>query len=229
MLLLLSLSSTLLLSGCRRKPVDPVQPQTETETQKMTETETEKTTEKVTEKVTEKQTEKVTEKQTEKPAAKPATEKQTDKKQPTSTKTTVAPSQPVNPSPNGGGATNTCPYCCGSFSTVPGADGVSEYTSHVGAEEAYIEYTKSQGTYTDPNAGATTPSNQYGGTATAQCPYCWGWYSTDSTYGYSEYSQHLAAEEANSYQQSTVEYTQCPYCGLWIDPYSYQDHITYGY
>ncbi len=226
-LFLLSLSSVLLLSGCRRKPVEQTEQQTEkqteTETEKVTETEkqTEKETEteKQTQKQTERQTQKSTEKQTEKPAA-------TQNKQTESNKKTVTPTNPTTPSAAGTGG--QCPYCYGTFDA-------SEYAEHVAAEEAYIEYMKSQGVYMEtapaqtPNNGYDTGNNTGYDTGSAQCPYCYGFFSTDSTYGYSEYSQHLAAEEANSYQDSAVEYTQCPYCGLWIDPYSYQDHITYGY
>lgn len=214
LLLLLSLSSVVLFSGCRRKPIEQIEIITETESESETEIETETESETETEAETKKA--KNTKKQTTQ-KEKTKTEKETDKK-------TVTPSTPANPS---GTTSDMCPYCFGTFSTIPNGDGSSEYSEHVAAEEAYIEYMKSQGLYTDPSPSANT--NNYNNAGSAQCTYCWGWFSTDSTYGYSEYSQHMAMEEANAYQQNQIQYTQCPYCGLYIDPVSYQDHVTYGY
>lgn len=228
--LLLSLSSMFLLSGCRRKPIEEIQMMTEVITE--TETATEKLTEAATEKKVKKdkkqaetavQTEVQTEAQTEKKAntqkrkANKQTEKSTESE---SAKSTVKPSTPA-PSQGISGDSDICPYCGGSFSTYIGESGSSEYSEHVGQEEAYISYMNGQGGYTGQSDAGTAS----GGAGTSQCPYCWQWFDNDNTWGYSEYQLHIQAEEAG--QQ--VEYNPCPYCGLWLEPGTLNDHIANGY
>lgn len=99
--------------------------------------------------------------------------------------------------------------------------------------------TQAQTQAAETNAPATEASSQ-------QCPYCYGWYSTASTGdGSSEYSSHVAQEEAyiasqsgydpNSYyiDNNGGQYAQCEYCFQWFSTaadasgYSpYADHVA---
>lgn len=206
-LLLFSFCCTVCFSGCRRKP-------TETETQ--SETETQKQTETIKQTETEKQTE--TKKQTE-------TQKQSETKKATVTPNTVAPqtnateqTQATEP------ASQQCPYCGNWYYIATYADGTSDYSLHVAAEE------QAQQSVPDDY----DPSQYYtgnDGTEYAQCEYCYQWFSTaQDASGYSPYADHVAAESAYAaMQQPQEEYVQCPVCGNWVTPTEYQDHVTYGY
>lgn len=246
LLLLAVLCLSIGLSGCRRKPI-------ETETQKETaasETQTEKDA--GTEKQSESKTEKTTESGTKK------TPQSTAQKHTTVTPSSITPkpssSPQKSPSPSPKGQTQTCPYCAGSFSTVTGADGSSEYSSHVAQEEAYIRAIggdpatyqsgvpsstpdSSQGNGSGGQTGGTTGNGDWSGYQTgddgtlyAQCPYCFQWFSdtADST-GYSPYAQHVAAETAYLNQQGGEEYVQCPICGNWVTQSDYQVHQANGW
>lgn len=249
-LLLAVLCLSVGLSGCRRKPIET---ETQEETASETQTEKSKTTE--TEKQSEDQTEAGTKKTT----------SNTAKKTTTVTPSSIAanpvaspkPSSSAKPSPSPKPAAQTqtqvCPYCAGSFSTVAGADGSSEYSSHVAQEEAYIRaiggdpatyQSGSQNSGTDGSQGGSSDNQGSGtdggwsgdyevgsdGSLYAQCPYCFQWFSdtADST-GYSPYAQHVAAEAAYYNQQSNEEYVQCPICGNWVTQSEYQVHQTNGW
>lgn len=208
LMFLLAISSSLLLSGCRRKPVE-------------TEVVTEKQTEKLTER--ESETEKITEKQTEKKTS--ASSSQTKK-------TSVQPNENVNKQ-NTSAADNSpkqaCPYCYQNFSTKTDADGTSEYSRHYAQEKAYADlYGIQPGGATSDDT--TTDNSSSGSSDYAQCPYCYQWFSTTpDTSGYSPYGEHEAAEAAYNATSSTQQYQECPYCGLWLDSNTYLDHITNGY
>ncbi|MDO5539761.1 MAG: hypothetical protein Q4F83_06770 [Eubacteriales bacterium] len=193
-LLLVSFCCMACFSGCRRKPV-------ETETQSETETQTQPETIKQTE--TQKQSE--TKKATVTPNSVTA---QTDA--PTQTQTTEPASQ-------------QCPYCGNWYYIATYADGTSDYSIHVAAEE------QAQQSVPDDY----DPSQYYtgnDGTEYAQCEYCYQWFSTaQDANGYSPYADHVAAESAYAAMQQQEEYVQCPVCGNWVTASEYQDHVTYGY
>lgn len=237
--LLIAISSTFLLTGCRRQPVET---ESETQSETLTEKATEKQTEKQAEKVTEKATKKQTEKQTETASASKKTDQSTQK-------TSVAPSE-TNPTEQGGSSdsssTQICPYCYQSFSTVQNADGTSEYSTHYAQEKAYADMYGIQpssdasdsgddiNTDSDSSSGSDdssySNSDYNSGYASDQCPYCGQWFSTaPDESGYSPYGEHLAAESAYSAAsaaQQGQQYQECPYCGQWLDPATYQDHVT---
>lgn len=92
-----------------------------------------------------------------------------------------------------------------------------------------------------------TTAPQTEASAPAQCPYCGGWFSTagQETSGTSEYSSHVAQEEAyiasqngydsSQYQTSSdgTQYAQCQYCFQWFSTtpdasgYSpYSEHVA---
>ena len=92
-----------------------------------------------------------------------------------------------------------------------------------------------------------TEAPQTEASAPAQCPYCGGWFSTagQETAGTSEYSSHVAQEEAyiasqNGYDPSQyqtandgTQYAQCQYCFQWFSTtpdasgYSpYSEHVA---
>ena len=226
LLFLLAFSLTLLLSGCRRTPIET---ETEVQTETETETETEKQTEKKkeTEKETEKQTEKQTTKQTEKTTVSPNT-----------SNSAVTPQTNQNTDTN---ATSMCPYCYNYFSTQTGADGSSVYSSHVAQEEAYLisiggtpitgsSGTGSSGSGDNNSSDSDTSYSDTNNGGYAQCEYCFQWFSTDpGVSGYSPYSEHVAAEAAYSAQSYEQDYYQCPNCGNWVTYTEYQYHISGGY
>ena len=249
--LLIAISSTFLLTGCRRQPVET---ESETQSETLTEKVTEKQTEKVTEKATEKQTEKQTKKQTEAASASKKTDQSTQK-------TSVAPSETNSTEQSvssDSSSTQICPYCYQSFSTVQNADGTSEYSTHYAQEKAYADMygiqpsgdvsddtaasdnsnTSDSGddsnTASDSSSGSDdnsySNSDSTSGYASDQCPYCGQWFSTaPDESGYSPYGEHLAAESAYaaaSAAQQGQQYQECPYCGQWLDPITYQDHVT---
>ncbi len=204
LLWLIALCLVLTLAGCRRKPIE-----TESETQ----SETEKATEKLTEWETE--TTKLTQ---------PATERQSETKKETAKKTTKKTSvTPSTTKQTEAVATQMCPYCGNSFSTVAGADGSSPYSTHVAQEEAYIN---------SQQGGEDTPGYQTGsdGNLYAQCPYCYQWFlDVADESGYSPYADHVAAESAYANQEAEEDYVQCPNCGNWVTPEEYQQHISNGW
>ena len=181
LMLLLAVSSTLLLSGCRRKPV-ATETETETETQTETETETE--------------TEKITEKQTERKTAASSTKKPSTSQ--TEKKTSVQPNE-TNTNKNNtsanSSATQTCPYCYQSFSTTPDSDGSSEYSRHYAQEKAYADMYGIQPDDTSSDSTSSDSSSSSGSSDSyAQCPYCYQWFSTTpDASGYSPYGEHEAA------------------------------------
>lgn len=213
--LLLTLSCTLVFSGCRRKPVE-----TEPETQKQTETESE-TKQTETEKETE--TQKATTKQTE---TQKATTKQTE------AKTTVTPSQAQTTAPQTetqqteAPATAQCPYCGYWYYTSTYQDGTSDYSIHVASEEAAIQASTDASSYDSSDYYTGTDGTQY-----AQCQYCFQWFSTAAdASGYSPYSEHVAQESAYAAQMGyEAEYVQCPNCGNWVTPSEYNEHIANGW
>lgn len=213
MLLLLALCCIAGFSGCRRAPAET---ETSSETVKETTSETEKVTE--------------TQKQT--------TEKQTETQQQTVKKTSVTPSTQTpqtaaseTQAQTTESATQQCPYCYSWFSTTLQADGTSEYSTHVAAEESYLQSIQSStnaadNSYTDDyNYQTGADGNLY-----AQCPYCFQWFSdTADAGGYSQYADHVAAEAAYAAQIAGEDLVQCPNCGNWVTPEEYQDHINNGW
>lgn len=211
-LLLIMVCCTLVLPGCRRKPIE-----TESETETQSETVTEKKTEKPTEKKTEKQSE--TQRQTNKrTTVTPNSTAQTPQ-----SNTQVSETQPSETqAPQTNAASQQCPYCYGWFSTASLEDGSSEYSNHVAQEEAYIA---SQGGYDSSSYYTDGSGVQY-----AQCEYCFQWFSTAAdASGYSPYSDHVAAEAAYAAQIANAEYVQCPNCGNWVTQSEYNDHINNGW
>ncbi|MDO4523396.1 MAG: hypothetical protein Q4B57_09670 [Eubacteriales bacterium] len=211
-ILLLALTVSLALSGCRRRPIE-TEAQTETETISETETETKKETE--TEKETVKQTEK---KASSKTTVAPKTTTQTLPQSPITTSQTP---QSETTAQTEAPASSQCPYCGQWFSSAITADGSSEYSNHVyyeqnaGDDSAY----DSSGYYTGSDGA------QY-----AQCPYCFQSFSTAADEsGYSPYSEHVAQESAYAATLDDGTYTQCPYCGLWLGSDDYADHIANGW
>lgn len=206
-MLLFAACFTACFSGCRRKPVET---ETQSETESQTQSETSKATETQQQSETKKQAE--TQKQSEK-------KKQTTVKTPTvsvpQTQTTEAVQTPTTEPPS-----QQCPYCGNWYYTSLYADGTSDYSNHVAAEEQ--------------NAFNDSDSTQYytgdDGTEYAQCPYCFQWFSTlPDASGYTPYGEHIAAESAYAAQQAQEEYYQCPNCGNWVTASEYQDHITNGW
>lgn len=215
-LLLIMVCCTLVLPGCRRKPIE-----TESETETQSETVTEKKTEKLTEKATEKQseTQQQTTKRTTVTPNSTAQTPQTD----TQAATTASETQPSETqAPQTDAASQQCPYCYNWFSTASLEDGSSEYSSHVAQEEAYIA---SQGGYDSSSYYTDGSGVQY-----AQCEYCFQWFSTAAdASGYSPYADHIAAETAYAMQNNNEEYVQCPNCGNWVTQSEYNDHIANGW
>lgn len=214
-LLLLMLSCTLTLSGCRRKPIETeMQTESETQSETLSEKETEKETQKTTKAQTEPETEKETQKQTSKVTVSP-TQPQTQKQSETQAQTQDQSS-------------SQCQYCGGWFYTTPNADGTSDYSNHVAQEEAYIA---SIGGTTNSGSDSSQYYTDNSGSQYAQCQYCFQWFSTASdANGYSEYSQHVAAEAAYAASMGmTAEYVQCPNCGAWVTPSEYDTHIANGW
>lgn len=215
MLLLLALCCLVGFSGCRRAPAET---ETSSETVKETTSETAKVTE--------------TQKQT--------TEKQTETQQQTVKKTSVTPSTQTPQTQTAASETQAqttenaaqqCPYCYNWFSTTLQADGTSEYSTHVAAEESYLQSIQSStnaadDSYTDDyNYQTGADGNLY-----AQCPYCFQWFpDTTNAGGYSQYADHVAAEVAYAAQIAGEDLVQCPNCGNWVTPEEYQDHINNGW
>lgn len=215
-LLLLMLSCTLTLSGCRRKPIETeMQTESETQSETLSEKETEKETQKTTKTQTE-PTEKETQKQTSKVTVSP-TQPQTQKQSETQAQTQAQEQ-----------SSSQCQYCGGWFYTTPNADGTSDYSNHVAQEEAYIA---SIGGTTNSGSDSSQYYTDNSGSQYAQCQYCFQWFSTASdANGYSEYSQHVAAEAAYAASMGmTAEYVQCPNCGAWVTPSEYDTHIANGW
>ncbi len=206
--LLLTLSCTLIFSGCRRKPIET---EKETETETETQTETESETAKQTEKETEKETTKQTEKKTTVAAQTQTTVTAQTNAVQTETQQTEAPSS------------SQCPYCGNWFYTTVGEDGTSDYSRHIAAEEADAEDISAydESTYSTGTDGVTY----------AQCQYCFQWFSTvPDESGYSPYNQHVAQESAYAAQMGyDAEYVQCPYCGNWVTSSEYDVHIANGW
>lgn len=223
-ILMLTLCLSLSLFGCRRKA-------RETESETQTETVTEKKTEKETEKETQKSTTKTTEKTTEKKTS--ASSKNTSGTE----KTTVKPSTVT---PNTSGSSNSaayptqqCPYCYQQISTAPNGDGTTVYSVHVAQEKSWAD------TYGYGNTPATEPqqssTNSNTGDDSAQCPYCYQWFSvSDGTY-----ASHVASEAntantgasttPNTEGSGTVEYIQCPNCGnVYPSGNAYNNHVCAG-
>ncbi|MDO4345619.1 MAG: hypothetical protein Q4C50_12555, partial [Eubacteriales bacterium] len=119
-----------------------------------------------------------------------------------------------------------CPYCGTWYYTTPYADGTSDYSIHVAAEEQAAQASQDalNGIYT------TDYQTTADGSLYAQCPYCFQWFSdmADQS-GYSPYAQHVAAESAYAAQIANEEYVQCPYCGNWVTQSEYQDHMNVGW
>lgn len=220
-LCILALCLTASFCGCRKKAAE-----TESETQTVTETETQ--TEKATEKKTEKATEKTTEKTTEKKTVSAGT------KTSSTEKTTVKPST-VKPGTTTGNTagTNTgtyptqmCPYCYNQISTAPNGDGTTVYSVHVAQEKAWAD---TYGYGSTPATEATQPStNASSGNSgstddSAQCPYCYQWFSvSDGTY-----NAHVTQEQNYiASNNSTTEYVQCPKCGnVYPSGSAYDNHV----
>lgn len=206
-LFLLALCGILTLSGCRKKIEE-----TESETQSETVTETESESETDSEKETLKKPSAINKQSTEKKTVKPSTinsdsstQKQTEKKNNTNNTTTAG--------------TEQCPYCFQQISLASNGSGSTIYAEHVAQEKAWAD---TYGWGDTPPSGGTTPSTDApttpstdapssgnGGDDSAQCGYCYQWFSvSDGTY-----SAHIAAHNADLGLPSGTEYVKCPKCG----------------
>lgn len=226
-LCILALCLTASFCGCRKKAAE-----TESETQTVTETETqtEKATEKKTEKVTEKTTEKTTEKKTVSAGTKTSsTQKTTVKPSTVKPGTTTGNTRGTTAGTNtntGTYPTQMCPYCYNQISTAPNGDGTTVYSVHVAQEKAWAD---TYGYGSTPSTEATQPStNASSGNSgstddSAQCPYCYQWFSvSDGTY-----NAHVTQEQNYiSSNNSTTEYVQCPKCGnVYPSGSAYDNHV----
>lgn len=238
LILLASAMFLLGATGCHKEPASTI---IETESESETETTTETETESESETETEKQTEKETKKETERKSTAVETEKQTAAARPGTTgtttgtaaskpsatqPTTVKPSSPTDTAATRPAAstqsyeTDTCPYCGNEFYLAN-----NTYADHVAQEESWIAYMASIGqSDTTGNSGYTDNSSDAGSgyqdpDPSAQCPYCYGWFTiNDGSMNY-----HLQAEAAyaaeNAPAQDNVDYDDvtylvCPYCGV---------------
>ncbi len=218
-LCILALCLTASFCGCRKKIAE-----TESETQTVTETETQ--TEKATEKETQKATEKTTEKKTVSASSKTTSTE----------KTTVKPSTVKNGTTTGGTTgtntnTNTyptqmCPYCYNQISTAPNGDGTTVYSVHVAQEKAWADtygYGTTQTTEAAQPSTSASSDNSGSTNDSAQCPYCYQWFSvSDGTY-----NAHVTQEQNYAASNSsTVEYIQCPKCGnVYPSGPAYDNHV----
>lgn len=201
LLLLVTLCLAVSLCGCRKK-VAETESETETmsETQSETETESESETESETE--TEKKTSvskntKSTEKSTEKTTVKPST---------VNSNSASGSSSSGNSSSAGTTATQMCPYCYQQISTASNGDGTTVYSVHVAQEKAWAD---TYGYGTD-NTQTTEGQNQTTTDDTAQCPYCYQWFTVSD----GSYNAHITSEAGTPVDTgSDDQYVQCPKCG----------------
>ncbi|MDO4521655.1 MAG: hypothetical protein Q4B57_00765 [Eubacteriales bacterium] len=214
-LLLLTVCLVLGMSGCRKKLAE-----TEKETETMT---TEQVTESETQKATE--TEKATTKTTEAETTSSKTTSNTEKK------TTVKPSAVAgnnaatqNNTTNNAASygTEMCPYCYNQISLQPNGDGTTVYSVHVAQEKAWAD-TYGYGTDTPNNGTTQTEAQQTEAQqdATAQCPYCYQWYTVAD----GSYDAHLASHNSNL----GTGYVTCPRCGnTYAKGIEYDTHYCTG-
>lgn len=212
-LFLLALCGILTLSGCRKK-IEETESETQSETVTETESETETDSEKETQKETQKKTSVSNKQSTEKKTVKPSTINSNSSTQKQTEKNNTATA-----------GTEQCPYCFQQISLASNGSGSTIYAEHVAQEKAWADtYGWGDTPPTEnPNSGNTTPSTDTpstytpatdtpatnGGDDSAQCGYCYQWFSvSDGTY-----SAHIAAHNADLGLPSDTEYVQCPKCG----------------
>ncbi|MDO4343830.1 MAG: hypothetical protein Q4C50_03400 [Eubacteriales bacterium] len=204
LLFLLSLCAVLSLTGCRKKLAETEsETQSETVSEKQTETQTEKQTVKATEKSTSKSTSSTT-KTTEKTKVK------------ASTVTSETSSTTTTPTTEAYG-TQQCPYCYQQISLEPNGDGTTVYSVHVAQEKAWADTygygdtppTESTNAQTETQAQTQSTAAATEAPATAQCGYCYQWFTVAD----GSYQAHLDAENAALGMPAGTEYIQCPTCG----------------
>lgn len=208
------------VSGCRRKPIE-TEPETQTETTSETQTETQKQIE------TQKQSETQKAEKTQPETVKKTTVTPSTQTPQTNAQTTTPMTESETPQTQATEApSQACPYCGVWYYTTLYADGTSDYSNHVAAEEAYINSSN----YTDPSYDPNQYYTDNAGNQYAQCEYCFQYISTTpDASGYSPYAEHVAAEAAYAASQANQDYVQCPYCGNWVTQSEYQEHMANGW
>lgn len=222
-LLFLVLCSILALSGCRKK-IDETESETQSETVTETESETEKETQKKTEKVTERRAP-VSQNPTDKKKVKPSTVN--GNSQTGQTNRTPNTAQTEAPSTT---ATEMCPYCFQQISLAATDSGSTVYAEHVAQEKAWADaygWGDTPPVNTPSTEAPSTPSTEAPSTGgntddSAQCGYCYQWFSvSDGTY-----AAHIAAHNAELGLPSGTEYITCPNCGYSFPKGSlYDNHV----
>ena len=233
---ILAASMIFSLSGCRAKITETETETTtssETESETVKETETEKTTEKQSE--TQKATEKASSTGTSSSKSTSSKDKSTSTEKNTSTeKTTVKPSTIQNNTQNTESAsssagTQMCPYCYQQISLASDGAGSTIYADHVAQEKAWSDYmnsteaaqttpsTDTPSTDT-PSTDASTPETSSTNSDTAQCPYCYQYFTVSD----GSYSAHLDAENSSLGLPEGSDYITCPLCGN-----TYQSGVEY--
>lgn len=198
------------LGGCRAELKE-----TEASTSSEAVSETAKETE--TEKETTKQTE--TQKATEKASSTgtSSSKNTSSKDKSTSTeKTTVKPSTLSNKnkqsteSSDSSAGTRMCPYCYQQISLASDGAGSTIYADHVAQEKAWSDYVNStDSTQTTPSTDASTPGSSSASSDTAQCPYCYQYFTVSD----GSYSAHLSSENSKLGLPDGSDYVTCPLCG----------------
>ena len=103
-----------------------------------------------------------------------------------------------------------CPYCYQQISLASDGAGSTLYADHVAQEKAWSDYINSTGnTQTTPSTDASTPETSSTNSDTAQCPYCYQYFTVSD----GSYSAHLNAENSSLGLPEGSDYVTCPLCG----------------
>lgn len=210
---ILAASMVFSLSGCRTKLAE-TETSTSSETETAKESETEKKAEKQSE--TQKTTEKASSAGTSSSKNTSSKDKSTSTEKKSSTeKTTVKPSTVPNNTPStessaSSAGTQMCPYCYQQISLASDGAGSTIYADHVAQEKAWSDYMNStDSTQTTPSTDASTPETSSTNSDTAQCPYCYQYFTVSD----GSYSAHLSAENSSLGLPDGSDYVTCPLCG----------------